>query len=82
MKRYSFNVVEQGVLHPDYQDYRAARIEVTDNKLQDNIPFPEIYEAFVLLPEPFFSKFVELFDSQESDVMPRIIWDYKEKSDD
>jgi len=79
MKRYSFNVVEQVVLQPDYQEYRAARIEVTDNKLQDDNPFPEIYEAFVMLPEPFFSKFVELFDLQESDVMPKIIWNYKEK---
>jgi hypothetical protein len=71
-KRYSFNVVEQMVLNPDYRGYRSARIEVTDN--QADSPYP-IYEASVLLPEEFFDDFVELFDFKDADLMPYIRWD-------
>jgi hypothetical protein len=71
MKKYSFNVVEQAVFNDSNR--RCARIEVIDNQLVEENPFPVIYEGFMMSSDPLFTKLVQLFDNEETDFIPTII---------
>jgi len=73
-KRYFFSVVEEMVANPEYEGYRAGRIEVRDRKGKDE---HACYEARFLMPEEFMDGFRELWDFKESDKMPYIRWDCK-----
>lgn len=77
-KRYYFNVVEEGVLNPDYKGFRAGRIEVFDT--QSDSPYAD-YEARFLMPEELFESFVNTFDLKESDLMPYIVWNLEGDKD-
>jgi hypothetical protein len=71
--RYSFSVVEEMVLNPDYLGYRGGRVEVFDRESEDDYA---VYEARFLVPERFFQAFYDMWDGEESDLMPRITWEF------
>ena len=73
-KRYYFSVVEEGIMNPAYAGYRGGRIEVCDDAIRD-----VVYEARFLVPAEFFDDFCDLWDLNESDLMPMIVWEYKNK---
>ena len=75
-KRYSFSVVEMGIMNPKYKGFRGGRIEVFDSK-DRNDGFSS-YEANFFIPEEFFGSFCAVWDEKQSNKMPFIIWDYKE----
>lgn len=75
-KRYFFSVVEEMVLNPDFNGYRAGRIEVFDDEAKDTYD-GRVYEARFLVPEEFYEDFRAVFDFKESDLMPRITWEAK-----
>jgi len=72
-KKYFFSVIEEMVLNPMFEGYRAGRIEVTDNEL--NSAYPVIYEAHFLVPKEFYEDFRAVFEFKESNLMPRITWE-------
>ena len=74
-KRYSFSVVEEMIMNPDYKNLREGRIEVYDNRDKSGYA---CYEARFLIPEEFMDSFLETWDSKESNKMPFIRWDYPE----
>ena len=73
-KRYFFSVVEEMIMNPKFDGYRAGRIEIYDRK-------GESREARFLIPEEFMDALRELWDSKESDKMPYIQWDCKVAED-
>ena len=75
-KRYFFNVIEEMVMNPEYSQFRGGRIEVYDSKSKSGYA---IYEARFFIPEEFMDAFREVFDFKESDEMPYIHWDIKNK---
>jgi len=75
-KRYFFSVIEEGIFDPKYKGWRGGRIEVYDKKAKTGYAS---YEARFFIPEEFYWPFREIWDFKESDKMPYIIWDYKEK---
>lgn len=75
VKRYHFNVVEEGVLNPKFQGYRGGRIEVTDIQSESDYA---VYEAKFLIPEEFMDAFREVFDFKSSDLMPYLRWDCRQ----
>ncbi|MBW2046662.1 MAG: hypothetical protein JRI96_17610 [Deltaproteobacteria bacterium] len=70
-KRYFFSVVEEMVMNPKFDGYRAGRIEIYDRR-------GETREARFLIPEEFMDDFRKIWDSKEPDKMPYIQWDCKE----
>jgi hypothetical protein len=75
-KRYSFSVVEMGIMNPKRKGLRGGRIEVFDSK--DRSDGYASYEASFFVPEEFFESFRAVWDEKQSDKMPFILWDYKE----
>ena len=75
-KRYFFNVIEEMIMNPKYSKFRGGRIEVYDKKRKDGYAS---YEARFLIPAEFMDAFREVFDFKESDEMPYIRWDIKNK---
>jgi hypothetical protein len=62
------------VMNPKYRGYSAFRVEVFDR--ESDSPYA-VYEASFLVPEHLFHDLREAIDGKESDLMPRIIWDFK-----
>lgn len=77
-KRYFFSVTEEFIMNPEYQGYRGGRIEVHDRESEN--PYAD-YEARFTIPEEFYDAFREVFDWQESDLMPMIVWNYEKETD-
>jgi len=71
-KRFSFSVVEMGVMNPKYKGFRGGRIEVFDRNRGDGYA---CYEASFLIPKEFMESFRAVWDEKESNKMPKIIWD-------
>lgn len=71
-KRYSFSVVEEAIMNPDFKNFRGGRIKVFDNNDKSGYAF---YEARFLIPIEFMDAFMEMWDLKESDKMPYIRWD-------
>ncbi len=77
-KRYWFSIIEEGIQNLKFAHFRGGRIEVYDTKDKLSGSYP-IYEARFMIPEEFMLGFRELFDFKESNRMPFIRWDIKEK---
>lgn len=74
-KRYSFSVVEETIMNPDYKNYRDGKIEVYDNRDKSGYACDE---ARFSIPIEFMDSFFEMRDCKESNEMPLIHWDYSE----
>lgn len=72
-KRYFFSVVEEMIMNPKAEKFRAGRIEVYDRK--DDRGYA-CYEARFLIPQEFMDDFRKIWDRKESDEMPYIHWGY------
>jgi hypothetical protein len=71
-KRYFFSVVEEMIMNPKFNGFRAGRIEVYDN--QSKSPYA-MEEYRFMIPEEFYYEFREIFDFKESDLPIEIKWD-------
>ena len=69
-------MVEEMVMNPKYDGYRAGRIEIRDRKEENR---DACYEARFLIPEEFMDAFRDIWDLKESDKMPYIHWEFPKK---
>jgi len=78
-KRYFFNCIEEGIMNPEYEQWRQMRVEVIDQSEEGKKHYGGVvYEACLRLPVEIFDAVYEAIDFKEADVMPYMRWDVED----